>query len=678
MNNPIQPVSPGGPAEGPPLSFLAGGGEMGERIRAYDWAATPLGAPAGWPQSLRSMVGLLLTTGHPMFIWWGPELIQFYNDPYRATMGPERHPSALGQRGRECWAEIWHIIGPQVEQVMAGGPAVWQENALVPVTRHGRLENVWWTYSYSPINDEAGGVGGVLVVCTDVTAQRETLLALSKSEERLQFALEAGGGVGTWDWDIPADRVYADPHFAALFSIDAQAARAGVPIANFFASMHAEDRARVEGEIAEVMAHGGDFAGEYRVIGADGASRWVLARGRCTLDSAGKPLRFPGVAVDTTEQHRAIAALEEADRRKDEFLAMLGHELRNPLSPILTAVAILERGEQVGWDGVARARGVIDRQARHLREIVDELLDVARITSGKISLKKDYVEIASAVHRAVEQTGELIEKQRHQLTISLPREPVYVIGDLPRLTQVFANLLGNAAKYTEPGGAISLTATPEDGGLRLCVRDNGMGIVAAMLPQVFDLFTQSRRALDRSQGGLGVGLTVVRRLVELHGGSVSADSAGQGQGSEFSVWLPVVTPQAGSHGGGTPLAAGSARRIMVVDDNRDAADMLGAVLGMEGHAVHIIYTGLDVLAEARAFRPEIILLDLGLPGLSGYEVAKVLRASPDFSGATLIALTGYGQEEDRRQSRAHGFDHHLVKPVNLEALAALIAAPDGH
>ena len=646
---------------------------MGALIRAFDWSATPLGSPAGWPQSLRSMVGLLLSTNHPMFIWWGPDLLQFYNDAYRRTMGPERHPSALGQRGRECWAEIWHVIGPQIAQVMEGRGAIWQEDVLIPVTRHGRLEQVWWTYSYSPISDEAGGIGGVLVVCTDVTSHHRTAEALRSSEERLQFALEAGGGVGLWDWDVPANLVYADQHFAELFAVDPQAAAAGVPIEAFISGIHADDRARVSQMIEKVMAGGGEYEAEYRVIDTQGVTHWLVARGRCTVDAQGRAVRFSGVAVDTSKQHHAFEALEEADRRKDEFLAMLGHELRNPLSPILTAAAMLERADSIGKAGIERARGVIERQARHMSAMVDELLDVARITSGKINLKKEYVEIGDAVRGAVEQTSEAMEKGVHRLELALPPAPVHVIGDLGRLTQVLSNLLGNAAKYTEPGGSISLRVEPVEGGVWLRVRDTGIGIAADVLPHVFDLFQQSRRALDRAQGGLGVGLTVVRALVELHGGRVSAASEGAGHGSEFSVWLPVASPPAVAEAPDAVAAPqGGARRILVVDDNRDAADTLAAVLGLQGHTVKVAYHGLEVSALARAFLPDVILLDLGLPGMSGYEVVSELRAAPDTRELTVIALTGYGQEEDRRRSREHGFDHHLVKPVNLAALLRLI------
>jgi two-component system CheB/CheR fusion protein len=475
--------------------------------------------------------------------------------------------------------------------------------------------------------------------------------------------------------------MYTDKRFADYFGVDADAAQRGTPLSAFIDGIHPDDRPRVGAALDTVIASGDAYSEEYRVIGADGATRWLLAHGQCYLDGAGRPLRFPGVAVDTTAHHQAIEALEEADRRKDEFLAMLGHELRNPLSPILTAATILTRAESIGIPAIERARGVIERQARHLREIVDELLDVARITSGKINLKKDYVELSSAVYRAVEQTGELIEQGRHKLELTLPERPLHVIGDLPRLTQIFSNLLANAAKYTEAGGTIRLAVEPEAvvepkaGGMWVRIRDTGIGIPPDVLPHVFDLFIQSRRALDRAQGGLGVGLTVVRRLTELHGGKVAAASGGAGQGSEFSVWLPVVAEQPGREMTQGNAVAAPARRILVVDDNRDAADMLAAVLGLEGHEVRTVYHGLEVMHMARQFAPGVILLDLGLPGKSGYELARELRADPVLGAATLIALTGYGQEEDRRQSRAHGFDHHLVKPVDFTALTRLIVQP---
>ena len=653
-------------------TFLSGGGEMGARMRAFDWATSTMGPPDAWPQSLRTTLTILLNTNHPMFIWWGPDLIQFYNDAYMQTMGPERHPSALGQRGRECWEEIWPIIGPQIEQVMSGQGPTWHEDQLVPVTRHGSLENVWWTYGYSPIVDEAGDVGGVLVVCNDVTVQHETTETLRKTDERLQFALDAGGGVGTWDWDIASDRIYADARFATLFSVDPVRAAQGTPVDEFVKAIHPDDRDRIARRIKEAVAKGADFAEEYRVVGSGGRVRWLIARGRCYHDEAGRAVRFPGVVVDNSERQLALQALQDANLRKDEFLAMLGHELRNPLAPILTSLEVLERVRFDSPKVVRDALGIIGRQTRHLAELIDELLDVARITTGKITLNLDHVEIASAVHRAVEQSQHLISSRRHRLDLELPDEPLYLKGDLGRITQVISNLLNNAAKYTEPGGTITLAVAADDRDVRIRVSDTGIGIPAETLPHVFDLFTQSRRALDRSQGGLGIGLTLVRRIVELHGGRVSARSAGAGCGSEFLVRLPrieaTVVPQPADGPGDRTAHPVVRRKILVVDDNKDAADMLNVALTMDGHDVRTVGDGLRVVAEARAFRPDIVLLDLGLPGLSGFEIAKTLKTARDTTAIVLIALTGYGQQEDRLQTRAAGFDDHLVKPVDLDSL----------
>lgn len=302
--------------------FFSGGGEMGARMRAHDWTRTPLGAPEHWPQSLRTAVRILLTTQHPMFIWWGPELIQFYNDAYRQTMGPERHPSALGQRGRDCWGEIWDTIGPQIEFVMSGRGATWHEDQLVPVTRHGRREDVWWTYSFSPIDDETApnGIGGVLVVCNDVTDRHRAFEALERSEERLQLGL-AAGMVGTWDWHIDADRLIADDRFAQLFGVDAAKAAAGAPITYYLPRLHREDRARIERRLRHSIATGEEFLEEYRLVHDDGTVHWVSARGRC-LYVEGRPFRFPGAIIDVTRT-------KDAERHREMLAAELSHRVKN-------------------------------------------------------------------------------------------------------------------------------------------------------------------------------------------------------------------------------------------------------------------------------------------------------------------------------------------------------------
>ena len=382
------------------------------------------------------------------------------------------------------------------------------------------------------------------------------------------------------------------------------------------------------------------------------------------------------VMHDASERHRTEAELRENDRRKDEFLAMLAHELRNPLAPISTAATLL-RMPQLDAARVAHASAVILRQVGHMTELVDDLLDVSRVTRGLVELDREVFDVREAVRAAAEQVHALVERQRHRLDLDLGDEPLCVDGDRTRLTQVFANLLNNAAKYTPPGGRLRVEARPADGHVRLRVVDNGIGIEPALLPRVFDLFTQAERSLDRSQGGLGIGLALVRSVVELHGGQVRASSDGAGQGSTFDVILPRVqarsTPAAAPAPAETPAPA-APLRIVVVDDNEDAAQTLELLLQTLGHDVRSFANGEDAQA---ALDPatDAYILDIGLPGISGYELARRLRADPRSAGARLFALSGYGQQVDLDASRSAGFDEHFVKPVEPERLLRALAAP---
>jgi signal transduction histidine kinase/DNA-binding response OmpR family regulator len=386
------------------------------------------------------------------------------------------------------------------------------------------------------------------------------------------------------------------------------------------------------------------------------------------------------IYLDNARLYRDV---QEADRRKNEFLSMLAHELRNPLAPIRNAVQILRlRGPA---EAEMRAvQDMIDRQVQQLVRLVDDLLDISRITRGKIRLQREPVDLTAVAHRAVETSRPLIDARGHDLTVSLPADPVRVQGDPVRLAQVLGNLLNNAAKYTEDGGQIWLTVEREHGEAVCRVRDTGMGIPPEMLASVFDLFTQVERSLDRSQGGLGIGLTLVKRLVELHAGRVQALSAGPNQGSEFVVRLPALPRE---EGGGrrdesdngivhpsSLLPPPSAKRVLVVDDNVDGADSLAVLLRLGGHEVRVCHDGPAALALADEFRPDLVLLDIGLPGMDGYEVARRLRELPGLDKVPLVALSGYGQEEDVRRSRQAGFDRHLVKPADPAALAALFEA----
>jgi two-component system CheB/CheR fusion protein len=381
--------------------------------------------------------------------------------------------------------------------------------------------------------------------------------------------------------------------------------------------------------------------------------------------------------AEIAERRRIEEALQAANHRKDEFLAMLGHELRNPLAPIRNILEVVKRRGAERRKDVKHAWEVVERQVQQLTRLVEDLLDVSRIGQGKISLIHQPTELAAVVAAAVEGCRPLIDSRRHRLDVSLPREPLRVRGDATRLTQVVQNLLNNAAKYTDPGGHIRLTLRREGDDAVLRVRDNGVGIPADVLPRIFDLFAQADHTLDRSHGGLGVGLTLVRKLIELHDGTVAAVSAGKGHGSEFSVRLPLLATEvkpAAPAPPAEPAAPGPARRILVVDDNRDAATSLATLLGLLGNETRLAHDGPAALETAHLFRPEVVFLDIGLPGMDGYEVARQLRARPELSGVVLAALTGWGQEEDRRRALEAGFHHHLTKPADPAVLQQLLAS----
>jgi signal transduction histidine kinase/ActR/RegA family two-component response regulator len=380
-----------------------------------------------------------------------------------------------------------------------------------------------------------------------------------------------------------------------------------------------------------------------------------------------------GVALDNAHLYQEA---READRRKDEFLAMLGHELRNPLSPIVTALHLMKLK---GGGDFERERMLIERQVEHLVRLVDDLLDVSRITRGKLQLKRERIDLRAVLTKAVEMASPLLEQRSHHLELPGVGEPLFVDGDPARLAQVLANLLGNAAKYTEPGGRIRVTATCEGEQVVLCVRDNGAGIGPEVLPRIFDMFVQEGRSIDRSQGGLGLGLAIVRSLVELHGGTVSAHSDGLGRGSEFVVRLPLAAPSLlalDEHPHSAPEAsvqeATHAVRLLIVDDNRDAAELLTELLEAKGYVTRMAHDGPAGLEAASAFRPHVALLDVGLPAMDGYELASRLRREPGLQGLKLVAITGYGQDSDRRQAHAAGFDVHLVKPVEPSLLLRLL------
>ncbi len=527
----------------------------------------------------------------------------------------------------------------------------------------------WFKTRGVVIRDEEGRILRWFGTCTDIEDQKRSEDALRESQERLRVAL-AASDTGTYRRD-PATGEFLDvsDSLRGLFGLGA--GQAGLALGDFLSRVHPEDRPRLQPAI-DACRGGQDLEMEYRVLLPGGAVRWIYDRAKRVCDDRGEPAYLVGACTDITRRKRDEEALKEADRRKDEFLATLAHELRNPLAPLRNGLQVMRLAD----DRAARdrAREMMERQLAQMVRLVDDLLDISRVNRNRLDLRKARIELAAVVQNAVETVRPQIDERGHTLTVSLPEGPVYLDADLTRLSQVFWNLLNNSAKYTDPGGRISLSAERRPGGVVVTVCDTGVGIPREALPGLFQIFSQVDHSLERAQGGLGIGLALVKGLVEMHGGTVEAHSEGPGRGSTFVVSLPVAPGPAG----GEPAAArpghakGGRNRILVVDDNRDAAASLGMMLSLLGNDTRTAHDGLQALELAEAFRPDVILLDIGLPKLNGYDACRRIRRESWGRGMLIVAATGWGGEDDRRRSREAGFDHHLVKPVDPVQLQELL------
>ena len=767
------------------MQWPVDGGEMGERIRAFDWSTTALGPIDRWPQVLRTAVDLMLGSAQPVYIAWGPQHVSLHNDGYIPILG-SKHPSALGRPYAQVWHEIWDEYRPVVEATMQGRAQHWVDQ---PVRLAGRQDRPisWFTFSWTPLRDETGDVGGIYCVATETTdrivAEQALLASLDEGFCVLEMLLDEGGtpdfrylqtnpafevqggigeacgktvrqllpgiedecirrfhevaatgrparfvqevramgkwfdvyafrygdggsrrvGVlfrditerrrteeayrasqlraenalaiaelGTFDWNLRTNDVQVSGRTRAIFGF---APGRGTTAAEYFGRIHSDDLERVRAAIEAALAADGKLHIAYRIRRPDGEVRHVDSMSAGTRAEDGGWEREIGVFIDVTDRIEREERLHDANRRKDEFLAMLAHELRNPLAPIAAAAELLQMAP-ANPDLVGRSGTVIARQVLHLTGLVDDLLDVSRVTRGRVTLERTALDARHVVSMAVEQVRPMLQFRRHALDVQLPEQPALVLGDGKRLVQVLTNLLTNSAKYTHAGGRITLALQPEGEQVCLSVADDGVGMAPELVAQCFDLFVQAERTSDRTQGGLGIGLALVKSLVELHGGSVRAQSDGPGKGSRFTVSLPryaAATPNAAPERPRAPATADVRRKVLVVDDNTDAAETLALLVQALGHEALVEHDPRAALERIEAEHPEIALVDVGLPGMDGYELARSVRERAGGTPMTLVAVTGYGQPQDREKALRAGFDEHLVKPADIGRLQQLLA-----
>ena len=719
-------IFPKAPSVRETADFLAGGGEMGERMREMQWSRTPLGPPSEWPAPLRHAVRLLLGARQPMSLWWGDALVHLYNDSCRLLLGPN-HPSALGMAARIVWGDHWDELEARADAALRRHEGSTTPPLRFLVERQGAACEAHYRMCGAAVPGEHGGFGGVLWTfldaTADVTREREVacLDALRRAASGLRDVRDAcartGEALAASAEDFP---------FAALYAVDAPREEAWlVARAGAAAASQALPEALMLGDACpwplaaaadsgfqrirlEDPAFGRIPEGPWdrppreaivaKVAASEGASSIVLVAGLNPYRPWDAPYeRFVSLACSEigrifdagllaqarrereavfgriAELEQADTQLRELDRRKNEFLATLAHELRNPLAPLRNGLEVirLANGDAATID---KARGMMQRQLQQMVRLVDDLLDVSRVSRGKIELRRADVDMASVLRTAIEASQPLMGERGHSLAARLPRERIVLDGDGARLSQVFWNLLNNAAKYTEPGGRIELDAAFQDGAVVVRVKDDGIGIPPEMQDRVFEIFTQVDRSLERSQGGLGIGLSIAKRLVEMHGGSIAVRSEGLRKGTEFTVRLPARVDGA-QRAAETdphlrPIALG--KRILIADDNPDSAETLQLMLEVMGNEVRVARDGEEAVKMAQEFAPDAILMDIGMPKMNGYDASACIRSLPAGRGAFIVALTGWGMEEDKQRSKAAGFDRHLVKPVEPRMLEELL------
>ncbi|MBD8532092.1 MULTISPECIES: PAS domain-containing protein [unclassified Massilia] len=642
-----------------------------ENAARHDEAAHELAAMAEESERRRRLYETVLSNT--------PDLVYVFDLEHRFTYANAVLLQMWGRSfeesvGKTCWElgyEPWHAAmhDREIEEVKATKMPIRGE-----VPFDGAFGRRIYDYIFVPILGPDGEVEAVAGTTRDVTERKRFEEELKGSELRFRTITNA---MPQMVWTALPDGAidYHNQQFDQFVGCQAGAV-AGTTWAEDL--VHPDDQQLARERWAHSVATGATYEITLRMRYHTGEYRWVLARALPLRSESGEIVKWLGTDTDIHEAKLNEEALQEAHHRKDEFLAMLAHELRNPLAPISAAAQVLRLAPN-NPDKVRQYSEVISRQVSHMTTLVNDLLDVSRVTRGMVQLEKAPVDVKAVVTSAAEQVHPLVEAGKHTLALQLGSAPASVLGDRARLIQVTANLLANAAKYTPPGGHITLALDVADGVVRIAVTDNGNGIEPALLPQVFDLFVQGKRTPDRAQGGLGLGLALVKNIVGMHGGHVAAHSAGPGQGSRFTVALPAIAQPARAPAPvPAPLTpAGRALRIMLVDDNVDAAATLSALLAAAGHTVQAINDPRDAVGAALAQPPDVFILDIGMPLIDGHALARQLRAQQPLAQALFVALTGYGQSSDHESSRQAGFDCHFVKPVEAARLLATLASQAG-
>lgn len=593
--------------------------------------------------------------------------LQLMNPPGMALMEIDDLAPFLGKHWRHLWpVDVHGDVTDAIERARHG-----EETAFDVFCPTAKGTPKWWEVRVLPVRDRMDGpVMRILSISRDITDERQRQLHLRESEGRLRMATDTGH-VGVWDWNIDTDRITWSDMLFGMFRLDPK--DFGGTINDFVALVHPEDRARMSEAIQRSLEDDTLYDVEFRALRSDGATVWIHTRAQVIRDTRGRPLRMVGATVDITRSKEAEQALKLADRRKDEFLATLAHELRNPLAPLRNGLEVLSTTPD-DPGAVQQISDMMMRQVDHMVHLVSDLLDVSRISRGVIELRRTKMDLHEAVRRAVEASGPMLRAKDHDLMIDAAPGPLFVHADLTRLTQVFGNLLDNACKYTPPGGSIRITSTMHEGAAEVTITDSGIGLAPADIPNVFDMFSQVDRGSAHARSGLGIGLHIVKRLVEMHGGSINVRSEGLDKGSCFTIRVPMTEPTTQAVRPAPAVSTSASLRILLADDNEDAAMMLGMVLRKAGHETLVLNSGLEALEKGEAFAPHVVILDIGMPHMDGHETCRRMRETPWGRAACTIALTGWGQNEDRARSHAAGFDHHLIKPVDRVALTAVLAS----